>query len=160
MHLHAMAPKKYKRSVISGMIHRIYRSCSTWQNIHESINKAKKILSQNQYPKDFYEPIIHQALTKLVLPPVSNEPEEEEPSEEEAENNEVENPDISSNGSESGEEVTKIDDRDKYHLFKFFVQYRGKAIEHFVRSLHNYKAPMHGGDNTTETKNCHALTLT
>ena len=26
-------------------------------------------------------------------------------------------------------------------MFKFFVQYRGKATEHFARSLHNCKAP-------------------
>ena len=69
MNFHSLAPKKYKRSVVSGMVHRIYRSCSNWKNIHDSLNRAKQILSQNQYPKEFYEPIIHETLTKIIVPP-------------------------------------------------------------------------------------------
>ena len=41
MNFHALAPKRYKRSVVSGFVHRIHRSCSTWPLFHESIKKAK-----------------------------------------------------------------------------------------------------------------------
>ena len=50
---HALAPKRYKRSVVSGFVHRIHRACSTGQYIHESLEKAKCILERNQYPHTF-----------------------------------------------------------------------------------------------------------
>ena len=66
MNYHALAPIKYKRSVVSGFVHRIYRSCSNWHNFHESLEKAKSVLENNQYPKSFYEPIIKRTLDKIV----------------------------------------------------------------------------------------------
>ena len=61
MNFHALAPKKYKRAVVSGFVHRIYRACSSWETFDSSLKKAIKILEQNQYPPDFYNPIINQA---------------------------------------------------------------------------------------------------
>ena len=58
MNYHALAPKRYKRSVVLGFVHRIYRECSTWENFHDSLTKAKKLLERNQYPPEFYDPII------------------------------------------------------------------------------------------------------
>ena len=58
MNFHALAPRRYKRSVVSGFVHRIYRACSSWQYICDSIDKAKEVLEKNQYPPLFYEPII------------------------------------------------------------------------------------------------------
>ena len=43
MNYHALAPKKYKHSVVSGFVHRIYRACSSWHNFHDSLEKAKTI---------------------------------------------------------------------------------------------------------------------
>ena len=37
MNFHALAPKRYKRSVVSGFVHRIYRACSSWEHIHSSL---------------------------------------------------------------------------------------------------------------------------
>ena len=140
MNFHAMAPKKYKRSVVSGIVHCIYRAYSTWKNIHESLSRAKQILAQNQYPEDFYEPIIHQTLTKLILPPVNNESEDDHRCEDDSEDPESES--VSDSYSEdSSVEGHDIGDRDKKDLFKFFVQYRGKCTEHFAKALHNCKAP-------------------
>ena len=48
---HALAPQEYKRSTTCGLVHRIYRACSTWKNFHESLIKAKMILENNQYPR-------------------------------------------------------------------------------------------------------------
>ena len=67
MNYHAFAPLKYKRSVISGFVYRIHRSCSSWKNFHISLEKAKLILTQNQYPASFIEPIIHDTLENIVL---------------------------------------------------------------------------------------------
>ena len=51
MNYHALAPMKYKKSVIIGMIHRIFRACSTYKHFHESLQKARDILLKNQYPE-------------------------------------------------------------------------------------------------------------
>ena len=53
MNFYALAPKKYKKSVVSGFVHRIYRACSSWSYFHQSLEKAKKILRENQYPEKF-----------------------------------------------------------------------------------------------------------
>ena len=66
MNYHALAPRRYKRSVVAGFVYRIHRACSSWKNFHDSLLKAKCILEKNQYPPDFYEPIIEQALNKIV----------------------------------------------------------------------------------------------
>ena len=66
MNFHALAPNKYKRSVVSGFVHRIYRACSDWTLFHQSLDKAKTILQENQYPECFYEPIINDTLTKII----------------------------------------------------------------------------------------------
>ena len=66
MNYHALAPKRYKRLVVSGFVHRIYRACSSWALFHDSLEVAKRILEKNQYPPAFYEPIIKQSLDSLV----------------------------------------------------------------------------------------------
>ena len=47
MNFHALAPLRYKKSVVCGFVHRIYRACSTWENFHTSLEKAIKILRDN-----------------------------------------------------------------------------------------------------------------
>ena len=49
MNCHAIATKRYKRSVVSGFVHRINRTCS-WKAIHDIFERAKRILKDNQYP--------------------------------------------------------------------------------------------------------------
>ena len=66
MNYHALAPIRYKKSVISGLIHRIYRACTSWKYFHESLEKAKIILQKNQYPPSFYEEIIRKVIEKLI----------------------------------------------------------------------------------------------
>ena len=67
MNFHALAPIKYKRSTVIGLVHRIFRSCSTWKYFHESIEKAKMILTKNQYPSSFYDPLIEKTITNIVI---------------------------------------------------------------------------------------------
>ena len=66
MNFHALAPMKYKRAVVIGFVHRIYRSCSNWENFHESLERAKAILIRNQYPPKFSDKLIHDTLTKIL----------------------------------------------------------------------------------------------
>ena len=66
MNYHALAPKRYKRSVVSGFVYRIHRACSSWILFHESLEKAKKILERNQYPPAFYEPIINETISTIM----------------------------------------------------------------------------------------------
>ena len=66
MNFHAVAPLRYKRSVVSGFVYRIHNSCSTWQYFHTSLCTAKRILDNNQYPSSFYEPIISDTISKLL----------------------------------------------------------------------------------------------
>ena len=113
---HALAPKRYKRSVVSGFVHRIYRACSNWKLIHKSLERACKILEGNQYPPQFYEPIFRQALMKII----SAEDEEDEATE-------------VSGGAE--EEVTSMPKK------LIFLQYRGKVTENFCRDLQKVNAP-------------------
>jgi len=42
MNYHALAPVKYKRSVVSGLIHRIIDAFSTWEHFYESLMKVKQ----------------------------------------------------------------------------------------------------------------------
>lgn len=78
MNFHSLAPIKYKKSVVCGMIHRIFRSCSNYTTFHESLQKAKSILEKNQYPKSFIDPIIKNTLEKLIRTDVEKEQVQEE----------------------------------------------------------------------------------
>ena len=112
----ALAPKKYKRSVVSGFVHRIFRACSTWENFHASLSKAKCILERNQYPPPFYEPIISQALEKILAK------------------------EQDSHGTTVEEEPA--DENNQVPKKMIFLQYRGNVTEDFCRALKNCNAPV------------------
>ena len=59
-------------------MYRIHRACSHWKYFDESLGKAKSILEQNQYPPQFYDPIIEKTISKIVSPP-TNERASDEP---------------------------------------------------------------------------------
>ena len=131
MNFYALAPKKYKKSVVAGFVHRIYRACSSWSYFHQSLEKAKKILRENQYPENFYEPIINASITKLVTQNCINESSEGEDTSM-----------LSQSFHDSQDDVNRchhnIDDKDK---FMYFIQYRGKCTEEYARALHKINAP-------------------
>ena len=49
MNYYALAPTKYKKSVVSALVHRIFPACSSWQHFHEGLVKGKSMLARNQY---------------------------------------------------------------------------------------------------------------
>ena len=68
MNYHSLVPNKYKRSVVIGVVYRIFYACSTWLNFHTSLQKTKDILRNNQYLESFYDPIIKRTINKLIEP--------------------------------------------------------------------------------------------
>ena len=140
MNFHALAPNKYKRSVVSGMVHRIVRACSSDENVQSSLVKAKAILMKNQYPAHFVDQIFQQTLDKIKAA-------------EQADNDESvldlteSNNECHDTSNDSSENNTSIptdchgSNIDKKEMFRFFVQYRGKCTDHFSRALHKLGAP-------------------
>merc|ERR1711860_9595 len=123
LNFHSLAPMKYKRSVIIGFVQRIYRSCSTWKNIHSGLESAKNILLNNQYPLTLIEDVFKKTLHKLID---SNS------------NLDVSNFDIQDNSLDEHFCIHNISEKDK---FLFFVNYRGKPTESFAHSLRKLNAP-------------------
>ena len=115
MNYHALAPKRYKKSVVQSFVHRIHRCCSTWENVTSSIQRAKEVLEKNQYPAQFYEPIIGETLNKIQAQ-----------SNQQAMESQV----------RTEEESTAC----PKHLFR--IQYRGSATDQFVKALHEAQAPV------------------
>ena len=111
LNYHALAPKRYKRSVVSGFVHRIHRACSSWLYVHESLEKAKRILEMNQYPPTFYNPIIRETLENIIHPKEKSQ-----------------STDTSENSGKPGKTPLR-------------VQYRGKCTEDYARALHKANAP-------------------
>ena len=64
----AEAPLKYKRNVIQGTIHRIFRATTSWEEFHKSLEKAKEIWYKNRYPTTFCEKIVFETVNSLVEP--------------------------------------------------------------------------------------------
>ena len=123
LNFHSLAPKKYKRSVVSGFVHRIWRACSTWQHVHKSLEKAKRVLETNQYPPAFYEPIIKQTLTDILTKKVQQ-----------TRSSQVLPP---SEAVANAAAPTTLETP----TCPVFLQYRGKSTEDYARSLHRCSAP-------------------
>ena len=106
MNFHAQSPKKYKRAVVQGLVHRIYRACSTWEAFTESILRAKSILERNQYPPEFYDGIISATVEKIIM------------------------------NSKAVQTTTAANEQaESEQLYLLAVQYRGRDTDNLVRRL-------------------------
>ena len=114
MNHHALAPKCYKRSVVEGFVHRVYRACSSWENVHDSVEKVKMILERNQYQQDFYDPIISKTIEKLVSPEVN----------------------------QKDQEVDFKIQKSKIVKQNVFTEYRGIATDHYIKRLKSIRPPL------------------
>ena len=124
LNYHALAPLKYKKSVISSFIYRIYRASSNWKNFHVGITQALKTLECNQYPSSFIMPIVKKVVDKLVCPAMDecvSERSEEDVDE-----------------SDPNACLFTLDDKDK---FLFCVNYRGKPTEQLAHAFKRLNAP-------------------
>ena len=127
LNFHALAPLKYKKSVISSFIYRIYRASSNWQNFHDGITQALKTLEDNQYPSSFIMPIVKKVVERLVCPES-----DECGSESESESNEV----IMQTDPDACLFTLKENEK-----FLFCVQYRGKPTDQLAHSFKRINAP-------------------
>ena len=114
MNYHCMGPKRYKRSVVSGFVYRIFRACSNWEIFHVSLQRAKKVLERNQYPPAFYEPVIEKAINDILK---------------------------TSEKKLTADQEEPTTSQEKAPKKLLFLQYRGKATEDFARALHKMEAP-------------------
>jgi len=114
LNFHSLAPFKYKKSVLIGFVYRIYNSCSNWQNIHKSLEEAKLILVKNQYPPDLIDNVFHDTLHRILKPDECDN-----------ETNDVVD-ELDDNAC-----LFKVEEKDK---FNFFLNYRGKITEKYVKS--------------------------
>ena len=122
MNFHALAPLKYKRSVVTSFIHRIYRACSSWTHFHIGVTEAIEILTRNQYPMSFIEPIVRSTLDSLLGGSEGLSDDES----------------ILDFSLDSNACLDQFDDKDK---FKFFINYRGKLTEKLAMSFKKLNAP-------------------
>ena len=74
MNFHVLAPIRYKRSVVEGFIHRVYRSYSSWALFHVRVIKTKRVLEQNQHPSEFYDRLIKSTIDKIIMKEEEQEP--------------------------------------------------------------------------------------
>ena len=95
-------------------------------------------MKKNQYPEAFYEPIIHETLTKIIQK--DNVPENEESVLNLSDmSSSTETEDVTQNiDIDTNVAIHSIEDKDK---FRFFVQYRGKATDELAQKLHQINAP-------------------
>jgi len=127
LNYHSLAPRRYKRSVVSGFVHRLFRACSTWKHFHDSMQRAKVMLERNQYPPNFYEPIINQTLNDILV--AANQPEDRA------------GVNDSSTTTSPPNVVSPTSRQEETPKRAIFIQYRGKCTEDFARSLHKCQAP-------------------
>ena len=98
---------------MSGFVHRIFRACSSWEHINDSLQKAKKIMECNQYLPTFYDPIIKETIHSILT-----------------------------EGKKTNKEsISNTEISDTIAKRPLFIQYRGKVTEQFAKNLHKCKAP-------------------
>ena len=132
LNYHALAPKKYKRSVVCSFVHRIYRASSSWLNFDNGLNEAMQILEKNQYPPSFVMPIVKRTLDNIISPGDEEDKKEDM------------NTSLDPNAC-----VFSIPDKDK---FLFFLQYRGKVTENLAMKFKRLNAPCKIIMTTKKTK--------
>ena len=55
LNFNAICPKRWKDTLIIGMLHRLYTVSQSWKCFHIECKKLTSILKKNNYPKEFIE---------------------------------------------------------------------------------------------------------
>ena len=124
LNYHAIAPMKYKRAVVSGMVHRIHSASSSWTSFNTGIEEAKRILESNQFPPAFYNPIITGVNNKLVV------------------------------GNGEGVSTTPAEGSANVASNMLRLQYRGHATDRFINKLRKAAAPVASILTTRKLRTC------
>ena len=72
-------PETYKRGLVGTLLYRAYRISSTYESLHDEVEKLKKIFSRNGYPMKFVDRCISRFFNKLYekKPLTPSEPKKE-----------------------------------------------------------------------------------
>ena len=65
MNWYAIAPLRYKKNLVSGFVNRIWNATTSYDAFVRGCEKAKIILSNNQYPKNWVEWQVGKAIDKV-----------------------------------------------------------------------------------------------
>ena len=65
MNWYAIAPLRYKKNLVSGFVNRIWSATTSYDAFVRGCEKAKIILSNNQYPKNWVEWQVGKAIDKV-----------------------------------------------------------------------------------------------
>ena len=60
------APLQYKRNVIEGAVHRVFRSTSTWEYFDQALENNLKLWIENQYPKNWSDRVVFETLIMII----------------------------------------------------------------------------------------------
>ena len=66
LNFRSCAPLQYKRSVIQGTVHRVFRSTSTWEEYHKAMKINREQWLDNQYPESWSSRVASHALEKII----------------------------------------------------------------------------------------------
>ena len=135
LNFNSLAPMKYKKSVVTSFVYRIFRACSNWEHFHKGLSEATDILCRNQYPDSFIFPIIKTTIDKLVNTETDKD---------------TDSVDVSIT-SDSDPDVNHIPEKD---WFKFFVTYRGKPTDQLAMSFKKLNCPVKLIMTTRKLKTC------
>ena len=65
MNWNSIAPMKYKRNLVSGFVNRIWSATTTYDAFMRGCEKAKVILSKNQFPQSWIDFNFHRVIEKV-----------------------------------------------------------------------------------------------
>ena len=73
-HFTSYLPSVYKESLVSTLLYRAYRICSSWKEIHTEITRTKDLMSRNGYPAKFIDKLVSYFLIRMREPnPIVND---------------------------------------------------------------------------------------
>lgn len=65
---HSFIPLTYKKGLISTLLNRYFKICSSFENFHVEIEKFRKIFNRNGYPTQLYDKCVRVFLDKIYKP--------------------------------------------------------------------------------------------
>ena len=65
---HSFVPLGYKRSLVCGLLHRIFHLCSSYENFHAQLEVVRKLFNLNGFPTYMFDTLVLHFLKKLFEP--------------------------------------------------------------------------------------------
>ena len=60
------APLQYKRNVIEGTVHNVFRSTSTWEDFDQALEKNRKQWIENLFSKKWSDRVVFETFNKII----------------------------------------------------------------------------------------------